>query len=219
MCEICHHAGPILNIEIKGQDILLYLIILYIIMASVYDFNFNQPSRLGYDRTDFSQRTLQNSEYATYLLDSFRPSCPMNSAIDFATSQPNINFKGSYQTSVGGTNIQESSHLLINDLSRPKCRISLMERPYGTVPYLGRGKCDPVLESQIQQGDFANNKKSINPSSEVSYLMYSQTPMLPTVAATISNPANLIESSAAEGWIRGGLPSRELARDREYNQA
>jgi hypothetical protein len=24
----------------------------------------------------------------------------------------------------------------------------------------------------------------------------------------------LIESSAAEGWIRGGVPSRELTRDR-----
>ena len=185
-------------------------------MASVYDYNFYQTTRLGYDRTDLSQRTLQNSEYANYLLDTFRPSGPMNNVIDFATSQPNINFKGSYQVSVGGSNIAESSQLLISNLSRPKCRISLIERPYSTIPYLGRGKCDPLLESQIQQGDFANNKKSINPTSEVSYLQYSQTPLLPTLKATISNPANLIESNAAEGWIRGGLPSRELARDKEY---
>jgi hypothetical protein len=186
-------------------------------MASVHDFNFYQTSRLGYDKTDVSQRTLQNSEYATYLLDGFRPSCPMSSAIEFATSQPNINFTGSYQTSVGGSNIAESSKLLINDISKPKCRISLMERPYLTVPYLGRGKCDPILESQIQQGDFANNKKSINPSSEVCYSAYYNTPMLPSLKATINNPANLIEDSAAEGWIRGGLPSRELARDKEYS--
>jgi len=187
-------------------------------MASVYDYNFYQTTRLGYDRTDLSQRTLQNTEYANYMLDSFRPSGPMNSVVDFATSQPNINFKGSYQVSVGGSNIAESSELLISNLSRPKCRISLIERPYSTVPYLGRGKCDPTLESQIQQGDFANNKKSINPSSEVSYMQYSQTPLLPTIQSTISNPANLIESSAAQGWIRGGLPSRELARDKEYTQ-
>jgi len=185
-------------------------------MASVYNYNFYQTTRLGDDRTDFSQRTLQNADFANYVLDAFRPSGPMNNAIDFATSQPNINFKGSYQISVGGSNINENSELLINNLSRPKCRISLTERPYCTVPYLGRGKCDPVLEAQIQQGDFANNKKSINPSSEVSYLQYSQTPMLQHIQETISNPANLIESSAAEGWIRGGLPSRELARDKEY---
>jgi hypothetical protein len=187
-------------------------------MASVHDYNFYQTTRLGDDRTDFSQQTLQNAEYANYMLDGFRPACPLSNAIEFATSQPNINFTGSYSTSIGGSNIGESSKLLINDLTRNKCRISLTQRPYSTVPYLGRGKCDPLLESQIQQGDFANNKKSINPSSEVSYLQYSQTPMLPTLQATISNPANLIENNAAEGWIRGGLPSRELARDKDYAQ-
>jgi len=186
-------------------------------MASVHDYNFYQTTRLGYDRTEFSQGTLQNAEYANYMLDGFRPACPLSNAIDFATSQPNINFTGSYQTSVGGSNINENSQLLINDLSRTKCRISLTQRPYSTVPYLGRGKCDPLLESQIQQGDFANNKKSINPSSETCYMQYSQTPLLPTLKATISNPANLIENNAAEGWIRGGLPSRELARDKEYS--
>jgi hypothetical protein len=187
-------------------------------MASVYNYNFYQSSRLGFDRTDFSQQTLQNAEYANYMLDGFRPSCPLSNAIDFATSQPNINFTGSFQTSLGGSNINENSQLLINDLSRGKCRIMLTQRPYSTVPYLGRGKCDPLLESQIQQGDFANNKKSINPSSEVCYLQYSQTPLLPTLKSTISNPANLIENNAAEGWIRGGLPSRELARDKDYNE-
>ena len=187
-------------------------------MAFVFDYKFDQATRLGYDRTDLSQETLQNVEYANYMLDGFRPACPLSSAIDFATSQPNINFTGSYQTSVGGSNISENSQLLINDLSRTKCRISLTQRPYSTVPYLGRGKCDPMLESQMQQGDFANNKKSINPTSEICYSQYAQTPLLPTVKATISNPANLIESSAAEGWIRGGLPSRELARDKDYNE-
>ena len=186
-------------------------------MASVYNYNFYQTTRIGTDRTDFSQHTLQNSEYANYMLNGFSPAGPISNAIDFATSQPNINFKGSYQTSIGGSNINDSSKLLINDLTKDKCRISLTQRPYCTVPYLGRGKCDPLLESQIQQGDFANNKKSINPSSEVSYMQYSQTPLLPTLQSTINNPSNLIESSAADGWIRGGLPSRELARDKEYS--
>lgn len=184
-------------------------------MASVFDYNFYQTTRLGYDKTDFSQSTLQNTEYSNYMLDNFRPSGPMSNHVDFATSQPNINFTGSYSTSIGGSNINESSSLLINDLTKPRCRISLTQRPYNTVPFLGRGKCDPILESQMQQGDFVNNKKSINPSSEVSYLQYSQTPLIPTLQATINNPANLIESMAAEGWIRGGLPSRELAREKE----
>jgi hypothetical protein len=185
-------------------------------MASVFDYTFDQATRIGFDKTDFSQRTLQNTEYANYMLDTFRPSCPASSPLEFAISQPNINFTGSYHTSIGGSNISENSKLLISDLSKPKCRISLTQRLFNTVPYLGRGKCDPMLESQMLQGDFANNKKSINPSSEMSYLQYSQTPMIPTLQATINNPSNLIENMAAEGWIRGGLPSRELARDKEY---
>lgn len=81
---------------------------------------------------------------------------------------------------------------------------------------MGRGMNNPVLESQIQQGDYALNKKSINPLSEISYVPYYNTPMIPSLEATITNPANLVEGVAAEGWIRGGLPSRELIRDKEY---
>ena len=91
-----------------------------------------------------------------------------------------------------------------------------MQRPFLTVPYLGRGKADFELESQIQQGDHANNRKSANPSSEVSYVDYLHTPMIPALHEEINNPANKIEGVAAEGWIRGGLQSRELTRDKDY---
>ena len=92
-----------------------------------------------------------------------------------------------------------------------------MERPYLTVPYLGRGKSNVVLEAQLQQGDQIINKKSVNPSSEVSYLNYSNYPLLPEIEQSVTNPNNLIESEAAAGWIRGGLPSREYARDNTNN--
>lgn len=187
-------------------------------MFSTYGYTFNQTSRLSEDLCDQSQRTLQNSQSATYLLDNFRPDCPMSSAIDFATSQVGVNYNGSQQVGIGGCNIDENSELSINDLSKPKCRISLFQRPFATVPFLGRGKSDAVLESQLQQGDFANNKKSINLVSEISFMPYNQTPMIPSLQATISNPANLVEGVAAEGWIRGGLPSRELTRDKDYTK-
>ena len=59
-------------------------------MASVFNYNFDQTTRLGYDRTDFSQHILQNSEYANYMLDGFRPACPLKNAIDFATVEEQI---------------------------------------------------------------------------------------------------------------------------------
>ena len=85
-----------------------------------------------------------------------------------------------------------------------------------TVPYLGRGPPRPVLEARLQQGAMINDTKSCKTITETSFGNYSSTPLLPTVQATIQNPHNLVEGVAAAGWIRGGLPSRELTRDQDY---
>lgn len=185
-------------------------------MAYVSDYTFLNMSRIGNDLCDQSHRSIQNVGYANYMLTNYRPECPMSSAVEFATSQPFVNFTGSQQVGIGGCNIDQNSQLHITELTRPSCRISLYQRPFATVPFLGRGSSNPVMESQIQQGELANNRKTINPSSEVSHLNYRHTPMIPSLKATITNPVNLVEGVAAEGWIRGGLPSRGLTRDKDY---
>ena len=189
------------------------------IMASSNHFMFDSTTRIGDDSCDLSQRNIQNAEAATYMLSNFRPECPMKDAVALATSQPNVNFTGSHRVGIGGCNIDSDSALTISELSMPKCRISLWQRPFATVPYLGRGSSNPVLESHLQQGELANNKKSISGISESSCLGHSNTPLIPSLEATISNPANLVEGVAAEGWVRGGLPSRELTRDSDYARA
>ena len=188
-------------------------------MASVYDYTFNQLTRIGDDSCDKSQRNVQNANASTYMLNQFRPDCPMSNAMDFALSQPNVNYTGSYQLGIGGCNVDESSDLIMSSLSRPRCKLSLTQRPFLTVPFLGRGNSNPVLESQIQQGDLANNRKSLTNLTEVSHIKYSNVPMIPSLQASVTNPANLIEGVAAEGWIRGGLPSRDLVKDNDYTKS
>jgi hypothetical protein len=185
-------------------------------MAAIFDYTFHQKTRIGDDSCDLSQQNVQNSHAATYMLDNFRPACPMTNAITFATSQPAINFTGSHQVGINGCNIDNNSKLGITPITKPKCRISLQERPFATVPFLGRGRSNVLLEAQLQQGDYNINRKSVTPDSEICYGKLSLTPMIPTLKETVTNPANLIESSAAEGWIRGGLPARELTRDQDY---
>lgn len=46
-----------------------------------------------------------------------------------------------------------------------------------------------------------------------SYLNY---PLIPSIASTVTNPSNLIEGVAANGWVRGGIPSREMSREKAY---
>lgn len=187
-------------------------------MSSIKYGAFDNSTRIGSDATDLSTRSIQSMASANYMLNNFfSQDCNMSRPIEFATSQPNVFFKGGNQVGAGGCNIDENSDLLIGTINtHPKCKISLLERPFKTVPYLGRGQSNPVLESNIQQGDISNNKKSINPTTERSFIPYSNYPLLPHLETSITNPANLVEGVASDGWIRGGIPSRELQKDADY---
>tara|TARA_Y100001970_G_C14256135_1_gene875546 strand:- start:964 stop:1548 length:585 start_codon:yes stop_codon:yes gene_type:complete len=184
----------------------------------IKDFTFDNLSRIGNDNCGLSQQNIQNTASSNYMLSNFfSQDCNMTRPIDFATSQPNIFYKGGYQIGPGGCNIDTNSELKMGGVqTNPKCRISLSERPFKTIPYLGRGPANPVLESNIQQGDSVTNKKSVTNTSEKSHMPYSNYPLLPNIESTITNPANLVEGIAAEGWVRGGVPSRELQKNADY---
>ena len=183
-------------------------------MFSTYDYTFNNLSRIGNDSCDVSQRDIQNNSSSNYLLTNFKPNCPMNSALTFAASQPTMNFTGSHQVSTDGSNIDTNSQLFLSDLTRSKCKLSLIERPYMTVPYLGRGNCDTDIECKLQCGELIDDKKTLCQLSEVSYENLHRVPLIPSVKSTISNPENLVEDVASDGWMRGGMPSREMNRDK-----
>lgn len=188
-------------------------------MASVYNYTFYNLTGLEDDRCYLTERQQQNSKYGSYTTTNyFSSNCGLQKPIQFATSQPNIFVNGGYGNSgAGGCNIDSDSNLKIGTVqTNPKCRISLQERQFVTVPYLGRGISKPLLESKIQQGDYITNRKSCDTVSETSFIPYQQYPLLPELKATVQNPHNLIESVASSGWQRGGLPTRELIRDTDY---
>ena len=187
-------------------------------MAYVSDFTFNNMARMGNDLCCLDQNSIQNSSSCSYLLQNFfTQDCSMKNAKALATTQPGINYSGSFGLGVGGCNVDDSSKLLIGGIqTHPKTRIDLFGRPFATVPFLGRGSVDPILESQIQQGEAITNKRSVTRLTEKSYLKFHTTPLIPEVKKNIQNPSLMIEGMASEGWIRGGVPSRELTRDREF---
>jgi hypothetical protein len=144
----------------------------------------------------------------------------MRQPIALATTQPGVFYNGGYNSGAGGCNIDDSSMLLIGSIqTHPKCKIDLFQRPFATVPYLGRGSVDSILESQIQQGEMITNKRTVTKLPEKSYLKYSNTPLIPSVKDRVTNPAYCVEGVASEGWIRGGVPSRDLTRDKDYFNA
>jgi hypothetical protein len=187
-------------------------------MANVSGYTFDNMSRIGLDQCNVSQTDIQNVASCNYSTQNyFSADCSMKNPIALATSQPGIMYNGGYNSGAGGCNIDNSSKLLIGSIqTHPRCHIDLFQRPFATVPYLGRGSVNPVMESQIQQGEQIVNKRSVSNLSEKSYIKYHQTPLLPAVQEKINNPANQIESVASDGWVRGGVPSRELTRDSDY---
>jgi hypothetical protein len=190
-------------------------------MAFTSDYTFDNMSRIGNDTCFQDQETLQNINSCNYLLQNyFANDCTMNKPISLATSQPGVFYNGPSSVGSGGCVVDDSSKLLIGSVqTHPKCRIDLFQRPFATVPYLGRGSVDPILESQIQQGELLTNKRSVNKLAEKSYIKYQNTPLLPDVKDRITNRAYCVEGVASEGWVRGGVPSRELTRDRDYYAA
>lgn len=191
-------------------------------MASVYNYTFDSLTRLGDDSCYVSERTKQNSQFGSYnTTNFFSQNCGLKKPLEFATSMPNVFVNGGFGNSgAGGCNINSDSKLKIGTIqTNPKCRISLLTRPFLSVPYLGRGPSNPILESQIQQGDFITNKKSCNTTTEQSHIDYRHYPLIPSLQASVTNPSNLVEGVAAEGWIKGGLPTRELIRDNDYMQS
>jgi hypothetical protein len=187
-------------------------------MAYVSDFTFNNLSRMSEDSCYLDQNSIQNTQACNYTLQNyFSQDCMMNKAKSLAVTQPCINYSGSFGMGVGGCNVDDSSKLLIGGVqTHPKTRIDLFGRPFATVPYLGRGSVDPILEAQIQQGEMITNKRTVTRLTEKSYLKYQTTPLIPEVKSRIQNPSLMIENDASQDWIRGGVASREMTRDREF---
>jgi len=186
-------------------------------MAYVHNYSFDNMSRIGCDTGDLSQRNVQNLNATNYALSNFfSTDCQMERPIQFATSQPNVFYKGGHG-GFGGCTIDANSELTIGSLNtHAKCKLSLLERPFKTVPYLGRGAVNVDFESRMLQGDLNTNKKSITQLSEQLNSAHSEYPLQEEFKSTINNPANYVEGAAVNGWIRGGVPSRELVRDQEY---
>ena len=183
-------------------------------MGSVQDFKFNDMCRMGSELCSTEQSDMQNAKTNDYLLTNhFISDSQMTKTIAFATSHPNMNYKGSHHTSLGGSNIDANSELLVKqEQTKEHAKLALLERPYLTVPYLGRGKVDPNIESQLIQGEYYTNRKSSNLQSEVSFMPYSNTPLLDSVETSIANPANFVESNDS-GMLRSAVGTRDVNRD------
>jgi hypothetical protein len=176
---------------------------------------FANTTRIGVDNCIVDQRSIQNTQSCNYQLQNyFLAECGMKKPIEFATSQPAVNYKGSHNLGLGGCNVDANSELLLGSLqTHPKNKVEIYQRPYNTVPYLGRGSVDSVDESKLMQGEQVTNRRSVNRLSEKTYMSYTSTPLLSSINDRVTNPSYSVEEVASSNWVRGGIASRDVHRD------
>ncbi len=85
-------------------------------------------------------------------------------------------------------------------------------RPFSTVPYMGGGRGNPDVESLLLHSEQVRQGKECGTVTE-EFFDQQYTPLIETVKQNIQNPKNLVPEVAANGWIRGGIPSRSYIRD------
>ena len=178
-------------------------------------------SRIGTDLCGVTQEDMQNDMFNKYMTHNYySENCGMRNTVEFATNYKSMNFSAAggmgNQCDIGGCNIDTNSRLW-SVPTHSKARISLFQRPFLTVPYLGRGPGDPMTEAHLQQPNSIANRKSVNPLSEASFIPLSQYPLLPEIKHSVTNPAHLVEGVADPAWVRGGIPSREITKEYTKN--
>jgi hypothetical protein len=187
---------------------------------SAYNYKFYQLDRIGDDNVNETQNDAQNSRYANYTTSNFFSEFPSDSQIKFATAQPIVMPNGMSQGHglVGGNVDVDSKLMHGKEQERAFNRLSLIQRPFVTVPYLGRGSVDPNVESHLIQGEIITDKKGVTTVTSQSFLGHVIHPKDSEMAEHVNNTKYTVEESAMCGWVRGGIPTRDQEVDMYASQ-
>ena len=184
-------------------------------MSSTSSYFFNNAGRIGADVTDQSQRNVYNTRFTNYTLSDYFSDKTTDSHIQFATKQPAVMFSGTTHGSGLHSSVVDDESLLHLKVEQDHAveKLQLFQRPFLTVPYLGRGSCDPALESQLLQGEMISDKKSASTIMDKSFSQYALYPTDKKMEERVNNAAHTVEEAALDGWVRGGMSTREMSTD------
>ena len=93
-----------------------------------------------------------------------------------------------------------------------RCLIRAQARPFLSVPFMGAGRGNSDVESMLLHAEQVRQGKECGTISEKGFDGVFE-PLIKTVRDNIQEPKHLVQEVAANGWIRGGIPSRAYVRD------
>jgi hypothetical protein len=141
--------------------------------------------------------------------------CMIPQTIKNATDNVTVPFKNGYGTEQACV-VDDGSRLRWGLQKKyPKCNQQLFERPYKTVPYMGRGFLRPNEESELIFSEDTKVKKSSNTLSGIT-IPQQYMPLVPHLEFNIQAPVHLIQEYNSPSWRRGGASSRLVVRNEDY---
>ena len=159
------------------------------------DFYFDNLSRTGDDNSTMTQKNIMNQHQSNYnLFNPYTHNC--NGALDISTQQPSIMLKGTNSVGPLGCNVEDSSNLLRSKNTTNNVKVSLHQRCYLSLPFLGRGNVDVGAENELKFGDTFKDKKSVVQMSEIPFLNINSYPLK---NKEIANTISTVEAS----WYTG----------------
>ena len=187
--------------------------------AKKEDFVLFTKGSINSDQATVDINITQSMGVGQYVTDNMHGcGCELKDARDVQLSQPMINFEGG-KGWIGekGCLIDTDTALRQNDdrLTNKRFINQLDERLHLTTGNFSRGYHDVNVESIIQSGTLASDDRSCNSLTGVTIGNYF-TPMIPKLRGEIQDTKYLIPEDSMDSWVRGGLPSRQMARNEDY---
>ena len=143
--------------------------------------------------------------------------CGLESARDLQLSQPAINFSAGVGWMGEGGCLIDNDSALRSDLLTNKNYRNQLPQKYNA-GYFGKGAFDVDTESVIQGGNLTSfGDRACNVLSGVTIPNFF-TPMIPRLSNEVQNTQHIIPEDNSKGWVRGGIPSRDVYKLMDYNQ-
>jgi hypothetical protein len=174
------------------------------------EFQINEFTRTWDDTCEVAQNIRDSSGPGAYQVTNLVPKQAAAARVEY----PNPTLLGREGFGYNNSQIDQDSRLRneSQQAGRQRCPLHVQSRPFATVPFMGNGRGNPDIESSLIYSEFARIERPCGTVTET-FFDGQFTPLVPHLARHIQNPSNLVPEVAADGWIRGGIPSRQFVRD------
>ena len=138
----------------------------------------------------------------------------LDNLIEMATCNPTINFKDGKGTNIRDINADTNATFSKVKYER-KHQKQLFERPFATMPYIGKGVHKVNDESFLMAQEATRQSRPCG-SLAGAFLENQFTPLVPSLRDTVQNIKFIIPEESKVDWVRGGMSSRNIVKDIDY---